>query len=422
MLKLRFGKSANYCDGVSRRSFLQLGTLTMGGLTLGQLFQAEAAAGVGSSNKAIINVHLNGGPSHQDMFDLKPEAASEFRGEFKPISTNVPGMDICEHFPQLAQMADKFAVIRSLVGSTGAHSNYQTHSAYDQRDLRNAGGRPALGSVVSKLQGPSESGAPAFISYSGGEPGYLGAVHKAFEPMGGSLKLNDKLTSARLDERTNLLGQLDTIRRDVDASGKMAALDSFTQRAVNVVTSGAVADALDSNKQSEKDRDRYGKEGSTFLRARRLVEAGVRVVTMTWGGWDTHSGNFTSLKRQLPNLDRGLSALLTDLSDRGLDKDVTVIVWGEFGRTPRVNMTAGRDHWPQVMQAFVAGGGMQLGQVIGSTTKNAEYAKDRPVHFQEVFATLYRNLGIDVRSAQLIDTAGRPQYLVDKRDVISELV
>jgi uncharacterized protein (DUF1501 family) len=202
----------------------------------------------------------------------------------------------------------------------------------------------------------------------------------------------------------------------------MEALDSFTRRAVDVVTSGAVADALDSNKQSEKDKQRYGKDGTSFLRARRLVEAGVRVVTMTWGGWDTHSNNFTSLKRQLPNMDRGLSALLTDLHDSGLDKDVTVIVWGEFGRTPRVNKTAGRDHWPQVMQAFIAGGGMKLGQVIGSTTKNAEYAKDRPVHFHEVFATLYRNLGIDVKTAQLIDTAGRPQYLVDKRDVIAELV
>ncbi len=427
MLKLRFADSdqtpqADYCDGVSRRSFLQLGAMTMGGLTLGQLYQAEAAAGVGSSNKAIINVHLSGGPSHQDMFDLKPEAAAEFRGDFKPIQTNVPGMDICEHFPLLATMADKFAVIRSLIGSTGAHSNYQTHSAYDQRDLRNAGGRPALGSVVSKMQGASESGAPAFISYSGGSPGYLGAVHKAYEPMGGSLKLNDNLTATRLDDRTNLLGQLDKIRRDMDTSGQMEALDSFSRRAVNVVTSGAVADALDSNKQSSKDRERYGKDGTSFLRARRLVEAGVRVVTMTWGGWDTHSGNFTSLKRQLPNMDRGLSALLNDLHASGRDQDTTVIVWGEFGRTPRINPGAGRDHWPQVMQAFIAGGGMKLGQVIGSTTKNAEYAKDRPVHFHEVFATLYRNLGIDVKTAQLIDTAGRPQYLVDKRDVISELV
>jgi uncharacterized protein (DUF1501 family) len=422
MLRLRFGKSANFCDGVSRRSFLQLGALTMGGLTLGQLFQAEAAAGIGSSNKAIINIHLSGGPSHQDMFDLKPDAAVEFRGEFKPISTNVPGMDICEHFPLLSKMADKFAVIRSLVGSTGAHSNYQTHSAYDQRDLRNAGGRPSIGSVVSKLYGASPTGAPAFISYNGGDPGYLGPVHRPFEPMGGSLRLNDRLTAARLDDRTNLLTQLDRIRRDMDSSGQMEALDTFSQRAVSVVTSGAVADALDTNKISDKDRERYGKDGITFLRALRLVEAGVRVVTMSWGGWDTHSNNFTSLRRQLPNMDRGLSALLSDMSERGLDKDVTVIVWGEFGRTPRVNTSAGRDHWPQVMQALLAGGGMRLGQVIGSTTKNAEYAKDRPVHFQEVFATLYHNLGIDVRSTQLTDTAGRPQYLVEKREVISELV
>ncbi|QDU31724.1 hypothetical protein ETAA8_68840 [Anatilimnocola aggregata] len=426
MLKLRFGNRAGFCDGVSRRNFLQLGALTLGGtlggLTLGQLYAAEAANGLGSSNKAIINVHLSGGPSHQDMFDLKPEAASEFRGEFRPISTNVSGMDICEHFPQLATMADKFAIIRSLIGSTGAHSNYQTHSAYDQRDLRNAGGRPAMGSVVNKLQGGSANGAPAFVSYNGGSPGYLGAVHKPYEPMGGSLRLNDSLTSARLDDRTNLLGQLDTIRRNMDTSGQMAALDSFTQRAVGVVTSGAVADALDSNKTSPKDQDRYGKEGTSFLRARRLVEAGVRVVTFGWGGWDTHSGNFTSLKRQLPRLDQGLSALLTDLHDRGLEKDVTVVVWGEFGRTPRVNMSAGRDHWPQVMAAFLAGGGMKMGQVIGSTTKNAEYAKDRPIQFQEVFATLYRNLGIDTGRAQLIDTAGRPQYLLDRRDPISELV
>ncbi|MDX1948416.1 MAG: DUF1501 domain-containing protein [Pirellulaceae bacterium] len=422
MLKIRFGSTSHYCDGVSRRSFLKLGAMATGGLTLAELFRAEAAAGIGSSNKAIINVHLGGGPSHQDMWDLKPQAAAEFRGEFNPIATNVPGMDICELFPKLATMADKFSIIRSLIGSAGEHSNHQTHTAYHSRDLRNAGGRPSLGSVVSKMFGEGAGGAPAFISYNGGETGYLGPVYKPFQPMGGGLKLQDGLTATRLDDRTNLLGSLDKIRRDMDKSGQMDALDSFTRRAVDVVTSGKVADALDRNKVSAKDEERYGKEAMSFLTARRLVEAGVRVVTFNWGGWDTHSGNFTTLKRQLPQMDRGLSALLTDLSASGLDKDVTVIVWGEFGRTPRINMSAGRDHWPQVMAAFLAGGGMKGGQVIGSTTKNAEGAKDRPVQVQEVFATLYRNLGIDVRTAQLFDTAGRPQYLVEKRDVISELV
>ncbi len=427
MLKIQLGRSNQYCDGVSRRSFLKLGSLSLGGMALGslslpQLLAAEAQAGIKSSTKAVINVHLSGGPSHQDIFDLKPDAPAEFRGQFQPIATNVSGMEICEHLPKLATMADKFAIIRSLIGSTGQHSNYQTHSAYDQRDLRNAGGRPSLGSVVAKVAGPSASGAPAFISYNGGSPGYLGPVHKPYEPMGGSLKLHSSLSEARLDKRTNLLTSLDRLRRDVDGTGQMEALDSFTQRAVGVVTSGAVAKALDSGSMDPKDKERYGKDAQQFLTARRLVEAGVRVVTLSWGGWDTHGGNFTTLKRQLPNMDRGLASLLTDLADRGMDKDVSVVVWGEFGRTPRVNSGAGRDHWPSLMMCFLAGGGMQLGQVIGSSTRNAEYAKDRPVHFQEVFATLYHNLGIDVNSVQLHDTAGRPQYLVDKRTPMRELV
>jgi hypothetical protein len=421
MLKIRFGSTSPYCDGVSRRSFLKLGAMTIGGLTLADLYRAEAFAGTGSSNKAIINVHLSGGPSHQDMWDLKPQAAAEFRGEFNPIATNA-GFEICEHFPKLATMADKFAVIRSIVGSAGEHSNHQTHTAYHTRDLRNAGGRPALGSIVAKMYGEGAGGAPAFISYNGGEPGYLGPVYKPYQPMGGNLRLANGLTAERLDNRTNLLSSLDKIRRDADTSGQMNALDSFTRRAVDVVTSGKVADALDRSKSDKKDEERYGKDASAFLTARRLVEAGVRVVTFSWGGWDTHGGNFTSLKRQLPKMDQGLSALLTDLSERGLDKDVTVIVWGEFGRTPRINSGAGRDHWPQVMAAFVAGGGMRLGQAIGSTTRDAGHAKDRPIHVQEVFATLYRNLGIDAKTAQLFDTAGRPQYLVEKRDAISELV
>jgi len=421
MLQIQVGRSRPYCDGVSRRSFLKLGAMTLGGLTLADLYRAEARAGIGSSNKAIINVHLNGGPSHQDMFDLKPEAAAEFRGEFSPISTNVEGMQICEHFPQLAKMADKYAIIRSLVGSVGAHSNFQTHTGYGERELRNVGGHPSMGSVMSKIAGPSDTGAPAFISYNGGNPGFLGPVYKAYEPMGGSLRLSKSLTEQRLDDRTNLLGSLDKIRRDMDSTGQMSALDTFTRRAVGVVTSGKVADALDGNNDA-KDTERYGKDGMPFLRARKLVEAGVRVVTFSWGGWDTHANNFVSLKKQLPKLDMGLSSLVQDLSDRGLDKDVTVIVWGEFGRTPRINPGAGRDHWPSVMMAFVAGGGMQLGQVIGSTTRDGGHAQDRPVHVQEVFSTLYRNLGIDVMGTTLPDTNGRPQYLVDKRQVISELV
>ncbi|HEX5105854.1 MAG TPA: DUF1501 domain-containing protein [Pirellulaceae bacterium] len=427
MLTIDLGKSARYCDGMSRRSMLQLGVLgfgaACGGLSLPQLLRAEAAAGVGSSNKAIINIHLGGGPSHQDMFDLKPNAPREFRGEFNPIATNVPGIEICEHMPLLAQMADKYAVIRSLVGMFDDHSNFHTQTGFGRDSLRNIGGRPSIGSVVSKLLGPTGSGAPCYIAYNDGPEGFLGPVHKPYRPQGGDLKLVGGMDESRLSTRTSLLGSLDKIRRDVDASHKMEALDSFTQRAVGVVTSGKVADALDLDKEDKSVRERYGRnDGDSFLRARRLIEAGVRVVTFDWGGWDTHGDNFNHLRNQLPKLDRAMSALLQDLSDRGMDKDVTVVMWGEFGRTPRVNGGAGRDHWSRVAMGFLAGGGMRLGQAIGTSTANAEEAKDRPVHLQEIFATLYHNLGIDVQRTQIIDPAGRPQYLVEIREPIAELI
>jgi hypothetical protein len=410
MLTIGCGSSQKYCDGVSRRSFLQIGAAGLGGLSLASLLRAESAVGLKSSNKAVINIHLGGGPSHQDMFDLKPNAPREFRGDFSPIATNVPGIEICEHMPRLAQMADKYAIIRSLVGMFDDHSNHHTQTGYGRNDLKNVGGRPSIGSVVSRLLGPTGSGAPPYIAYNEGHEGYLGPSYKAYRPQGGDLRLVGGMTEDRLSSRTNLLTSLDKIRRDTDASGKMEALDTFTQRAVGVVTSGQVADALDLNKEDPKIRERYGNDdGRMFLTARRLVEAGVRVVTFDWGGWDTHGDNFTQLKRQLPKLDVAMSALIGDLHDRGMDKDVTIMMWGEFGRTPRVNSGAGRDHWSRVAMGFMAGGGMRTGQVLGSTTSNAEEAKDRPVHLQEVFATLYHNLGISVVPPHHRDPPGRPQ-------------
>lgn len=426
MLKISAGNSNRYCDGVSRRSFLKLGALSAaaagGTFTLADLLRAEAAAGVGSSTKAIINIHLGGGPSHQDMFDLKPNAPVEFRGEFNPVKTNVSGIEICEHMPLLAKMADKYAIIRSLVGMVDDHSNFQTHTGWNNQDLRNVGGRPSLGAVATRLLGPSGTGAPPWVSYNQGNPGYLGAQCRGYHPQGGDLKLVGGMTADRLASRTNLLTSLDNIRREVDSTGQMIALDSFTERAVSVVTSGSVADALDLEKEAPKSRERYGRDGEMFLRARRLVESGVRVVTFDWGGWDTHDRNFIQLREQLPKLDRAMSALLGDLTERGMNKDVTVVMWGEFGRTPRVNNGGGRDHWSRLAMCFLAGGGMKMGQVIGTSTANAEDAKDRPVHLQEVFATLYHNLGIDVKETTLRDPNGRPQYLVDHRKAIKELI
>ena len=425
MFRINLAGSQKFCDGVSRRSFLALGTLGIGGLTLADLYRAEAA-GSGASHKAVINIHLGGGPSHQDMWDLKPDAPSEYRGEFNPIQTNVPGMDICEHFPKLAKMADKFAVIRSLVGSNAGHSSDQTHTGYNRKSMANIGGRPSLGSVVARLQGASPSGAPPFVSYNGGAFGYLGPIYKGFSPNDAKnvLRLQRGLTVDRLSERTSLLSSLDNIRRDIDSSGQLEALDSYTIRAYEMVTSGEVANALDLKQEKADIVDRYGSSNKNLLIAKRLIQAGVRVITMNgpWGGWDTHSNNFVTLRKNLPKMDQGLAALIWDLQRCDMYSDVSIVVWGEFGRTPRVNAKAGRDHWPKLAGAFMAGGNMRTGQVVGSSSRKAEYAKDRPVDYQEVLATLYHNLGIDTVATTITDPNGRPQYLLDYRDPISELI
>ena len=426
MLRINFAGREKYCDGVSRRSFMALGALGVGGLTLSDLYRAEAAAPGGSSHKAVINIHLGGGPSHQDMWDLKPDAPSEYRGEFNPIKTNVPGLDICEHYPKLAKMADKFAVIRTLVGSNAGHSNDQTHTGYNRKSMVNIGGRPSIGSVVARLRGATPSGAPPFVSYNGGSFGYLGPIYKAFSPNEAKnvLRLQRGLTVDRLSERTTLLAELDTIRRDIDASGQLEALDSYTLRAFEMVTSGKVADALDLKQEKPEIVEKYGKSSANLLVARRLIQAGVRVITMNgpWGGWDTHSNNFVTLRKNLPKMDQGLSALIWDLQRCDMFSDVSIVVWGEFGRTPRVNAKAGRDHWPRLAGAFLAGGNMRTGQAVGVSNRKAEHAKDRPVDYQEVLATLYHNLGIDTAATTITDPSGRPQYLLDYREPIRELI
>ena len=409
-------------ERATRRDLLKIGTAGFAGLSLAKLLRAEAVAGAGSSHKSVINIHLSGGPSHQDTFDLKPSAAPEFRGEFNPIQTNVPGIDICEHLPLLAQQADHLAIVRSLQGSISDHSDYPTQTGFNRASLQSLGGRPSIGSVAAKLLGDTGQGAPPFVGYNGSFPGYLGAVYKPYKPSGGDLRLAGHISSERLESRTELLSCLDQLRHDIDRSGQMDALDSYTEQAVDVVTSGRMADALEINQEDAKVRERYGEQGKLMLTARRLVEAGVRVVTLSWGSWDTHSNNFNHLRSQLPNFDQAVSALLQDLYDRGLGDDVSVVIWGEFGRTPRVNKNkGGRDHWEEVTSCVLAGGGMKMGQVIGQTNKNAERAIDRPVHLLEVFATLYHNLGIDVGTTTLIDPAGRPQYLTEHHPPIAEL-
>src|SRR5687767_11770448 len=421
MLTISGKRHSGYCDGVNRRSFMKIGAMGLAGLALPDLFRMEALANAaaaaggptgGTRPKGIINIYLAGGPPQTDMFDLKPDAPSEYRGEFNAIKTNVAGMEICELMPRLAKVADKFSIVRSIVGSVDKHSPIHTQTGWDEDDLKAVGGHPSLGAVVSKLQG-SHQGAPPFVSLMGAiTPGFIGPAHGPFSPEGQgreNLRLQ-RMKADRLQSHTELLASLDGLKRDLDSSGAMEAMDSFTQRAVEVVTSGRVADALDLEKEKPEVRARYTAgssemqyEAQNILLARRLIEAGVRAVSLGFGGWDTHGDNFNQLRRQVPPLDAALAALLLDLEERGMSKDVTVVMWGEFGRTPRVNSGAGRDHWPRVMQAFLAGGGMKNGQVVGATDRYGGEAADRPVHLREVFATLYHNMGIDAKATTIND-------------------
>jgi hypothetical protein len=427
------GQRRAFCDGGSRRDFLRIGALGFGGLTLADLLRAEAAAGAKATGKSVINIYLSGGPTHLDTFDLKPKAPKEIRGEFLPISTKATGMEICELMPRLASHGDKIAIVRSLTGVKDEHNPTQSDSGWSMNDLKNQGGRPGLGSVMSKVFGPAsttpDGTAPTAMDLTGWtKPGFLGQVHSAYRPDGASrnLRLGDKMTEARFTERQELLGSLDGLRREADRTGAMEAMDSFSQRAVNIITSGRIAKALDLKNESPETIDRYGakkqKDNERFILARRLVEAGVRNVSFSWGGWDTHSQNFQSMRKQLPPLDVALSALIDDLSSSGRLDDTIIMMSGEFGRTPRINGGAGRDHWSQAGFFFLAGGGFKTGQVIGATNRNGERPADRPVHLQQVFATVYHQLGIDPNAVQLNDNNGRPQYLVDQRQLISELI
>lgn len=422
------GKPSRLCDGLSRRQFLRIGGLGLGSLSLPQILRAEASAGKRPGHKAVIMIFMTGGPPHQDMYDLKTDAPAEVRGEFKPIDTRVPGIQICEHLPRIAERMDKFAAIRSMVGSDGGHAQFQCTTGWGPTGPLGRS-RPSLGSAASRLQGPVNTDVPASINlwYPWSEPnpgpGFLGTTYAPFEPKGAD-RVNMVLKGIsleRLQQRRELVGNFDRLKRDWDA-GAAAGMDAFQDQAFSILTSSKLVDALDLSKEDPRSRERYGKGDDTvrlpsvpqnFLMARRLVEAGARVVLLNHTTWDWHQGNFTNARKVFPVFEQALTALVDDLHVRGLANDVTVIAWGEFGRTPKINKDAGRDHWPRVSCALLAGGGMKTGQVIGATDRLGGEARDRPVTFQEVFATLYHNLGIDVNQATINDLNGRPQYLVD---------
>ena len=428
------GQSQRFCDRFARRDFFRIGGLAIGGLTLPKLLQAEQASAGRATGKSIINIYLAGGPTHLDTFDLKPTAAREFRGEFQPIPTNVPGMQICELMPKLSQVGDKFSVIRSISGLRDEHAPQQSDSGWSEQSLRNMGGRPGIGSVMSKLWGPSQTTAngtaPTFVDLTGWtKTGFTGQINAGFRPDGEgrqNLSLNQTVSLRRLDDRKALLNGLDRMQRNVDQSGMLTAIDSYTDRAVGIVTSGELAKAMDLRQEDPRQLERYGakngNENQRFILARRLIQSGARCVSFSWGGWDTHGDNFNAMRRQLPPLDQGLAALIDDLDAHGLLESTIIMMSGEFGRTPRVNNTAGRDHWARASFFFLAGGGLRHGQMIGATSRNGEEPIERPIHIQNVFHTVYHQLGIDSNTVVLTDPNGRPQYLVEDRKLITELL
>ena len=421
----------------TRREFLKLGALAVGGLTLAEVLRSQAHANAPTAPKSIIMIYLNGGPSHMDMYDLKPDAPVEYRGEFQPIRTNVPGMDICEHLPMQARIADKFAIIRNMRFRQQGHTSPELYTG------QLTSNRPSIGSIVSKLRrdaGVIDS-LPPFVSMGDGNhvpgSGFLGKAYETYQPGGrvNNLSLATGVSREQVADRRSLLSTFDTLRRDLDSGrGSLSAMDAFNVQALEMITSNRARDAFDISREPQHIRDLYGR-GTDYLRARRLVEAGVPVVTLTPdnypvprdcnGQWDHHDHVFQCLRAILPAYDRSVYALLTDLHERGLDQDVGVVIWGEMGRTPRVGTqrgtVAGRDHWPQSGFALMAGGGLRMGQVIGATDSRGENPHGRAYTPQNVLATLYYVLGIDP-SLTVTDHQGRPHYLLDDREKIAELV
>lgn len=434
MLTVDTGRTGRDCEGLSRRGFLQLGSLAIGGLSLAEVLRGRAAANPlapagrqANREKSVIMIWMRGGPSHIDSFDMKPAAPPEIRGEFNPISTNVPGIQVCEYLPKHAAMMDRLAIVRGIRSiDIGDHTPHYILTGFPER-----GKRPVLGSIVSRLR-PRSDGLPPYVSLSYDPPGlydnegptYAGPAHRPFVPQGQgleNLRLAKEVSLDRLGDRRQLLQQFDRLQRTVDATGAASSIDTFQQRAMEMITSPRARDAFDLERESSATRERYGKFCENFLMARRLVEAGVNVVTLKVGDWDTHEHNFRDMREQLPQLDLGFHALVTDLHERGLDRDVAVVMWGEFGRAPRISRIAGRDHWPQAGAAVIAGGGFKRGQVIGETDSQGSEATSQPYTPSNVLATLYRHLGLDP-ALTIPDHNDRPMHLLDDREVVQELI
>ncbi len=436
------GNSFTCCDGITRRNLLRVGALSLGGLTLPQILQmrAEAAdSGQLLPKTSVIFVELAGGPTHFETYDPKPESPQEYRGPLGVVATPKPGVYFSELMVQQARIMDKLAIIRSIHHDSSSHgtSSHLTQTGYYLRDRQNrTNDMPCVGSVTSHVRGANSEGVPAYVSLQRqmrfGGAAYLG---KAFNPFVVSsdpsrdnfkvdnLGLNSSLNVERIGNRKNLLSQLDIQRELRDTKGASDAIDKFTQEAFDMVSGGAAQRAFDISSEPDAIRDRYGRNrtGQEMLLTRRLIEAGVTFVTTRVASWDDHGKIADRMKQKGPSYDQGLAALIEDLHERGLDENVMVVAMGEFGRTPRINKGAGRDHWGRVMSVLVAGGGLKTGQIVGASNPKGEVPADNPYRPENVLAVIYRHLGIDPKST-FRDLSGRPRYLLENDKLIDELV
>lgn len=462
------------CPGpVSRRDFLRIGTLGLSSFSLADFLRLKADAGstFNDPDTSVIYVWLPGGPPHMETFDMKPDAPRDYRGIFNPIPTNVPGIDICEHMPELARVADRFTLIRSIAHEFadhgGGHKRFMT-GRIPQSPVNTINDAPAVGSIVAKWFEHRDAGIPNYICNApNGRHGvdvfamgsaYLGPSFTPFTVPGNPAEADFEVRNVslsremeeRLEDRTRLLAGFDRLRRDIDQSGLMDAQNHFNQKAVGLITSDRTRTAFDLSQEPDEVRDRYGRHcwGQRALLARRLVERGAKFVTMVMENpyksgvkwlkngtynWDSHAVNchlFDDALVRLPLLDRAIAALIEDIYRRGLDRKVLLIVTGEFGRTPRISVTKGsqtgvdqpgRDHWPQAMSVLVSGGGMPTGQVVGSTNSKGEHPQNRPLTPNDFWATIYRHLGIDP-AHEYPDHAGRPMPILPFGEPISELI
>ncbi len=438
-----------FCDGISRRGLLRAGLGGFIGLSMPQLLRLQAATAAESGSAidhpldtAVIYLEQAGGPTQHETYDPKPNAAIEYRGPLGAVSTKLPGVSFCELMSKQAAIADRLAIIRSIHHNSSSHgtSSHMTQTGYYLNDNQNRNNEmPCIGSYTMRVRGANAKGVPAFVSIPQsmrfGRAAWLGKGNNPLETSRSAddsrfevpnLTLLKGIDESRLADRRSLLSGFDAARRIVDNHGAAEATDEFTRQAFEMVTGDAARKAFAIDEETDATRDRYGRNsiGQNVLLAKRLVERGVTFVTVrvnTLGSWDDHTGIEKRMKAKGPALDQAIASLVTDLYETGLHKKVMVVAMGEFGRTPRVNKSAGRDHWGRVMSVLMSGGDLKVGQVVGASDSSGGVPVEAPYRPENVLALLYRHLGIDP-SLTFNDNAGRPRYLLETRDLISELV